>query len=443
MEVPRICANETKVAIAVTVQLDGAAVEAAKVTLAAADATLERVTGPSGDALFNVSVGDGPKRPSKLTVKTVALSKATKLPGLAFAAGSKSFTLEVNRDVPLARTDTSKRVTIVLPSAKAMVTAVAYDSKTNVWSPVAARADFFYAREKAFSTDVGPGGRSIPMLVPPGSTGKDYRVEGTSMDGTKLRDTTSMRVPAPGSTVFLTIYLGDLQTQLERARFKLNQMLAQAYGQEVADRITRGVVFDIADVPTPSYKDGVLHVPKLWSLGTGSEMESIFHEWGHRVQDVLAHDTVADFFVGDAIDSPWAPDPKKNEWRAFDEGRANFYSQLFTASLRYPGDQSFTEAKAMPFAGKCATCPGYLAAVMVAHYRDATLYGNALEIARDFRAVHDEASRTLGRAPRTYAEFVKAKESLIDRQRADGTITAARADAVRKQLRETNARFKL
>jgi hypothetical protein len=437
---PRVCVK-TKLALAVQVQLEGARVEGARVTIAAGGATLERTTDASGDARFEVP--NDPARPPKVIVKSVGVSQATKLPGLVFASGSKTFTVALDREVPVAKGDTSKRFALALPSAKLVVTAVSRDPKTGAWAPARARAEFFLAKEKVFATDAGPDTKTIPLLVPPSEVGKDYRVQGATIDGTKLRDTTSVRIPAPGATAFLTLYLGDLMTQLERARFKLKEMLTQAYGPEIAGRIVDGVRFELGDYATPSYGGGVLRIPANYTLGSASEMENIFHEWGHRVQDVLAPDLRASFSVGGRTEGPWANDPDNNGWRAFDEARANFYAQLFTASLRYPGDKSYNEATAKPFVGKCSTCPGYLAAAMVTHYRDPTLYKNALEIARDVREVHDEAVRSLGHAPRTYAEFVKAKESLIDRQRAEGRIPEERANAVKKQLRDTNARFKL
>jgi hypothetical protein len=62
---------------------------------------------------------------------------------------------------------------------------------------------------------------------------------------------------------------------------------------------------------------------------------------------------------------------------------------------------------------------------------------------RDVRDVHDEAVRTLGHPPRTYTELVRAKESLVARQRAAGQITAEKAVALTQSLRDTNTRFKL
>lgn len=435
-QTPKVATN---LSLAVTLQLDARAVEGARVSVLAGASTLESVTDASGDARFALALGV--PRPAKLTVKSVALSGTTKLPGVMFPKG---FVMPVDREVPLAAGDTSKRVAVTLPTAKLVVTPLSYDSNTGKWSSAPARVELVYGKS-AFHADVGPAATTIPLLIPPGAVGKEYRVQAATTDGTRLRDTVSLRVPAPGATAFLSLYLADLPTQLERARFRLNQMLVQAYGKEVADRITKSVVFTLsADATTPSYKNGVITVPKVYSLGSLDEAENLFHEWGHRVQEVLAYDRRVDWFsAGGKTEGPWAPDPEKNEWRAFDEARANFYSQLFTAALRYPGDRTYTEAAAKPHIGKCANCPGVLAAAMVTHYRDPALYGNALEIARDLRAVNDEGAATLGHPPRTYAEFVKAKESLLDRQRAAGAITAERAEAIKKQLRETNARFKL
>jgi len=448
---PRLCApaqGAGKLALAVSVTLGEARVPGAHVTVTAGGVSQERTADASGDALFDLALptpDPRAKTPSapKVTVHTVALGASAKVPGLRFPTGTSELTLTLDRDVPLAKGDTSKRMTVALPAAKLVLSSLARDPKTGTWAPAPARVDFFLGKQKVFSMDNGTEAKTTTLLVPPDQVGRDYRVQAGTTDGTKLRDTTSFRIPAPGGTAFLTVYLGDLMTQLERARAKLNGMLAQAYGPEIADRITRGVRFELGDVGTPSYDAGVLRIPKNYTLGSDGEMENLFHEWGHRVQDVLAHDVRASFSVGGRTESPWAPDPDKNDWRAFDEARANFYSQLFTASLRYPGDKTYTEEAAKPHAGKCGTCPGYLAAAMVAHYRDPKLYANALEIARDVRDVHDEAVRTLGHPPRTYAELVRAKESLTDRQRTEGTITAARAQAIKTQLRDTNTRFRL
>lgn len=441
-ELPRLCgAAAGKLALAVTPELAGAKIEGARVSVVAGGATLERVTDAKGDASFTIPLD--PKAPPKVVVKSVALGQATKLPGLSFGKGSKTFVVALDRDVPIGAGETSKRLVVALPSAKLSTTPLAYDRASDAWRPARARVEVFSGSALAFAFDAGPEARTVPLLVPPDKVGADYRVQGASIDGTKLRDTTSLRVPPPGGTVFLTLHLADLLTQLERARVKLTAMLTQAYGAEVAARITQGVRFVLAEIPTPNYRAGVLSVPASFTLGFDQEVESVFHEWGHRVQDVLAGDFRASFSAGGRTDAPWAPDPDNDAWRAFDEGRADFYSQLFTAALRYPGDKAYNEEVAKPHVGKCATCPGYLASAMVAHYRDPALYKNALEIARDFRDVHDEGVRTLGHPPRSYAELVTAKESLVDRQLADKRITAERAAAIKKQLREVNARFKL
>ncbi|MBK8213975.1 MAG: hypothetical protein IPK71_09505 [Myxococcales bacterium] len=435
---PKYCPT-SKVKLGVTVQLGAAKVVGAKVVVTSRGASLERTTDASGDALFEVGVD--PKAKSQVVVKSVSVTQATRVPGVAFPIGSGAFTLAVDREVPLAPGETSKRTTVALPSARLNLTAVMRDPKTGAWAPARARAVFSIGANKAFSIDAERETKAFDLLVPPDKVGRDYRVQGTSLDAPGMQDTTSFRIPKPGGTVFLTLYLGDLMTQLERARAKLHAMLVQAYGPEVAARITQGVRFELADVATASYDAGVFRIPANWKLGSPDEMETLFHEWGHRVQDVLAHDLRASFSVGGRTESAWANDT--NEWRAFDEARANFYSQLFTASLRYPGDQTFNEAKAAPHIGKCRTCPGLMASALVTHYRDPKLYTNALEIARDVRDVHDEAVRTLGHPPRTYTELIKAKESLVERQRAAGQITAEKAAALVKSLRETNTRFKL
>lgn len=441
-ELPSRCKSTvSKLSLAVTPQLDGAPIPGARVAVSAGGATLERVTDASGDASFEVPLD--PKAPPKVIVKSVALGQESKLPGLSFGKGTQTFAVALDREVPLRAGETVKRVTVALPAAKLVITPLAYDRGADAWRPVQARVEIFSGSAKAFAVDAGPEARTVPLLVPPDKVGRDYRVQAATIDGTKLRDTTSLRVPAPGGAAFLTLHLADLLTQLERARVKLAAMLSQAYGPEIAARITQGVRFELGDLETPHYEAGVLAIPASYTLGFDHEVENLFHEWGHRVQEVLAPDFRASFSVGGKTDAPWAPDPKGNEWRAFDEGRADFYSQLFTAALRYPGDKAYNEEKAKPHVGKCATCPGYLASAMVAHYRDPSLYKSALEIARDLRDVHDEAARTLGHPPRTYAELVKAKESLVDRQLAEKRITPERAAAMRKQLRDVNARFKL
>lgn len=440
-----MCAGDSKycpgakVKLGVTVQLASAKVTGAKVVVASRGVSLERTTDGSGDALFEILVD--PKGKSPVVVKSVAVTQATRVPGLAFPLASGAFTLSLDQEVPLAAGETSKRTTVTLPSARLNLTAIMRDPKTGAWVPARARAVFSLGANKAFSIDAERETKAFDLLVPPDKVGRDYRVQATSLDAPGLQDTTSFRIPKPGGTVFLSLYLGDLMTQLERARAKLHALLVQAYGAEVAARITQGVRFELADVATASYDAGVFRIPANWKLGSPDEMETLFHEWGHRVQDVLAHDLRASFSVGGRTESAWANDT--NEWRAFDEARANFYSQLFTASLRYPGDQTFNEAKAAPHIGKCRTCPGLMASALVTHYRDPKLYANALEIARDVRDVHDEAVRTLGHPPRTYAELVRAKETLVERQRAAGQITAEKAAALTRSLRETNARFKL
>jgi hypothetical protein len=440
-----MCAGDSKycpgvkVKLGVTVQLGAAKVTGAKVVVTSRGASIERTTDGSGDALFEVTVD--PKGKSQVVVKSVAVTQATRVPGVAFPLGSGAFTLAIDREIPMTAGETQKRTTVALPSARLNLTALLRDPKTGAWAPARARAVFSLGANKAFSIDAERETKAFDLLVPPDKVGRDYRVQATSLDTPGLQDTTSFRIPKPGGTVFLTVYLGDLMTQLERARAKLHALLVQAYGPEIAARITQGVRFELADVATASYDAGVFRIPANWKLGSPDEMETLFHEWGHRVQDVLAHDLRASFSVGGRTESAWANDT--NEWRAFDEARANFYSQLFTASLRYPGDQTYNEAKAAPHIGKCRTCPGLMASALVTHYRDPKLYANALEIARDVRDVHDEAVRTLGHPPRTYAELVNAKESLVARQRAAGQVTAEKAAALTKSLRDTNTRFKL
>ena len=145
----------TNLSLAVTLQLDTRAVEGARVSVLAGASTLESVTDASGDARFALALGV--PRPAKLTVKSVALSATTKLPGVMFPKG---FVMPVDREVPLAAGDTSKRVTVTLPTAKLVVTPLAYDSNTGKWSSAPARVELVYGKS-AFHADVGPAATTI------------------------------------------------------------------------------------------------------------------------------------------------------------------------------------------------------------------------------------------------------------------------------------------
>jgi hypothetical protein len=436
---PKFCAGSAK--LDVEVQFLKTGVRGAVVGIAGPSGAQTKTTDADGDAIFPVN--SDPQKSLKLIIKEITLGPDVVVRGAAFAKPITPWVVKLDREVELKVGESNKKVIVALPSATVFVTALYHDETKDVWVPTRARIVLSLGDKKLISTEVTAQKSSFELLVPPDQTGRELRVEGYDLDHRPAQDLTTLRVPAAGQTVFLNLRLGDLMTQLERARVKVQAMLEQAFGAETARRITTNMRFELGDFPTASYLDGVMRIPRSWSLSNADAAETVFHEWGHRVEEVLASDTTFDNAVGGATSSAWAP--ARTEWVAWDEARANFYSQLFAASLKYPGDKAYRESAAKSFVGKCASCPGYLAAAVVTHYRDGKQYANALEIARDFQAVHDEARKpgVLGHPPRTYAEFVKAKEALIDRQVRERTLDASKAEARKKSLRDVNTRFKL
>lgn len=436
---PKFCTGNVK--LDVEVQFLKTGVKGAVVSIAGPSGAQTKATDVDGDAIF--SVNSDPTKNLKVTIKEITLGPDAVVRGGAFAKPITPWVVKLDREVEVKSGESNKKVIVALPSSTVFVTALYHDETKDVWVPTRARIVLSLGDKKLISTEATAQKTSFELLVPPDQAGRELRVEGYDLDHRPAQDLTTLRVPLAGQTAFLNLRLGDLSTQLERARFKVLAMLEQAFGAEIARRVTMNMRFELGDFPTASYLDGVMRIPRSWSLSNPDAAETVFHEWGHRVQDVLASDATFDDAVGGATSTAWAP--ARTEWVAWDEARANFYSQLFTASLKYPGDKAYRESTAKPFVGTCARCPGYLAAAVVTHYRDGKQYANALEIARDFQAVHDEARKpgVLGHPPRTYAEFVKAKEALIDRQVRERTLDATKGEARKKSLREMNSRFKL
>lgn len=436
---PKYC--EASAELDVELRFSQGAVQGAEVKVSAGGPAQVRRSDADGDALFKLALD--PKAAS-VTIDEVRILPETTVRGGVFPKPLSAFAIKLDRRVSfdLPR-EGRKKVVVTLPAARLNVTSLFHDEVKDTWAPAPSRVIVWLGENKLVGFDAAAGKATVDLLAPPELVGKDLRVEGAMIDRAIARDLVALRVPAPGQSAFVTLHLGDLMTQLERAREKVRVMLEKAFGAEVALRVTRGMRFEIGSFRTASYDAGVMRVPANWLMSSADSAESVFHEWGHRILDVLSPDADFDDAVGGRTGSAWERPPSPEV--GWDEARANFYSQLLSASLKYPGDKAYRESVALPLVGRCAGCPGFLASALVTHYRDGKLYGNALEIARDFQAVHDEARRpeVLGHPPRSYAEFVRAKVALTDRQAREGRIDAAKAAALKQQLRETNARFKL
>lgn len=416
-------------------------VQNARVTVVSGKGSQVKSTDADGDAFFKLSLD--PKTRS-VTVKEVTIGPETTARGGVFPRPTAPWTLQLGREVALdLQREKRKKVVITLPTVTLNVTSLYHDEAHDTWAPTSARVMLWLGERKLAIFETAAGKATVDLLAPPELTGKDLRVEGIKLDRANARDLMGLRVPRAGESAFATLHLGDLMTQLERARAKLRVMLEKAFGPEVALRITQRMRFEVGSFATASYDAGVMRIPANWQMSSNDSAETVFHEWGHRIQDVLAPDPPFDDAVGGTTASPW--EGARSPALAWDEARANFYSQLLTASLKYPGDKAYRESVTRPMVGRCAGCPGFLASALVTHYRDGRLYGNALEIARDFQAVHDEARRpeVLGHPPRSYAEFVRAKEAMVNRQLQEGRIDAAKATLVKQTLRDVNARFRL
>jgi hypothetical protein len=104
---------------------------------------------------------------------------------------------------------------------------------------------------------------------------------------------------------------------------------------------------------------------------------------------------------------------------AWDEGRAHFYSWVFTRLARLPGERSFPTNWAE--VTEPARRENYVGEGLVDHYGNRALYPTWEDALRDFRQVHRRAveNGSLGRPLRTLADFIHVKQ-----ETATGAIAA-------------------
>ena len=160
------------------------------------------------------------------------------------------------------------------PTATLNVTSLYHDEARDTWAPTSARVLLWLGDKKLSTFETAAGKATVDLLAPPELTGKDLRVEGVKLDRANARDVMALRVPRPGESAFATLHLGDLMTQLERARAKLRVMLEKAFGAEVALRITQRMRFELGDFPTASYDAGVMRIPANWQMSSNDSAET-------------------------------------------------------------------------------------------------------------------------------------------------------------------------
>jgi hypothetical protein len=185
-----------------------------------------------------------------------------------------------------------------------------------------------------------------------------------------------------------------LRTSLESAGFTAEEIARILEVRIANSRNSSSRYWDATDT---------VEMPPGQNLRNGG-LINLGHELGHHITNVIANDDAP--HVGGSHDVHAVVHPNL----AWDEGRSHFYCWAINQITRLPGERGINNNWAD------ATEPSrrelFVYEGLVSHYGNRQLYPTIEEALQDFRNVQQQAMApgSLGRPPRTLAEFIAVKQ---------------------------------
>lgn len=229
------------------------------------------------------------------------------------------------------------------------------------------------------------------------------------LQGEQLEGWEEVNIPGRDETAAALIEIDrpDVAAQFSMYRPRLRQLFLDAGLTEAeADRLS---TVQLRYGSKTNYLDGVIQLAPSATLRGSSE--SLLHEYGHYIADVLAPDEP------EGVGIPHEPFQVVNPNAAWDEGRAHFYSALLGRALRLPGAPVIPDSP--NGVENCHRRELFVMKALMEHYDNRAFFAGPAAALADFRAIHDRAKAELGRPPRTLDEFIDVAGSMPDASAAE------------------------
>ena len=230
--------------------------------------------------------------------------------------------------------------------------------------------------------------------------------------------------------------LCDVCIRIARIRMEIREYLIPVVGEELATRIANVRVVLNPNAKNPNYLDGVITVCENFDLTSDQNCDTLTHEWGHRIMEILADDPGVEDRVGLSPHELWKVAP--SDETAWDEGRVHFLGILLSKGLDLPsGMDDFFKKKIHIDPSKVTNAGDHVEGVitqgLINYYKGAG-YTKTQEVLKDFINVQNYSKKILGHPPRTSTDFFTMKKRYIENLRQSGEINDTNAKAKMDEL---------
>jgi|GEM_PF-4991194 len=233
--------------------------------------------------------------------------------------------------------DFSTNSTINLPLIEAIMLPFKWDYDKNEW--VSCNATILAGPKKkprifmALKKDMKKGKDGsyfVKMYFPCSNILKTRRLSLLAYDpADKIKDLKFLNIALSDRRPvnIITFNLCDVCMMIARIKQKIQDYFTPIVGEELARKIANVKFVFSPKVKGANYLDGVITVPEDFDLTSDQACDTITHEWGHRIMEILADDPGVEDNVG-LPHELWSASPNKET--AWDEGRAHFLGILLS-----------------------------------------------------------------------------------------------------------------
>jgi hypothetical protein len=247
----------------------------------------------------------------------------------------------------------------------------------------------------------------VPALAPIAGTEAIFFGNGRDNNGRTYEGWEYISLAGVGEksqAVIVELRPGTMAGQFESIKPVLRRSLQQSgFAEEEIDRILAvRIITPQGGRARYHANTNTIELPPETNVRTNSV--NLGHELGHHITNIIANDNPPNVGGGHDVNDVLPPEG------AWDEGRAHFYSWAFVRLARLPGEGPIVNT----WTG--VTTPDqrqlFVFSALTDHYGNRALYPTLQDALRDFRNVHQQAKtqNSLGRPPRTVAEFISVKQ---------------------------------
>lgn len=352
----------------------------------------------------------------------------------------------VNRDVTLNTSNGwASTIECKIPLFRTTISAMRWSERESKWvavSPIVqirmqrARKPLFLVSAETFQKM--QKNSAITIYLPPKPVIEKDRLEVLGYDqSTKLKDLQLLIVPESGAANYasVTLMLCDDALKIARIRQNLYDYLKDLIGEDAAKRICNVHFIIDKSIANPRYINGEIRIPPSIDLTQDEFSESLMHEWGHHIVEVLYADNEIEAQLGGPHE-PWTP--AATQELAWDEGRAHFFGNILTRGLGLPFNPdgfSLQEGKnSAKIQGHGADRVESVATCALLDYYLSAGFKKTADVVQDFFATHDACRKSKNHPPRTTNEFFQVKRQMIQKQIQSGQIAKEKGDKILQQL---------